>query len=426
MSQSRTSSGKKQLIAGIDMPFAIAAAVMAGFYWLVNQPPLNHTLLHRYTTEHYVEYVIVGFFIWGITDIVFRALTFPRENAALKHDWFPARHGREPIAATARLLAIIADKPEWLRNSRIGQRLTQALLYLQEKGSADELALYLRQLGDQDDDRTHANFGLIRFIAWVTPVLGFLGTVVHFGTALGGLSVDQIADRLPAVVSEMGTAFNTTCVALIAAISMMFALFLGERSERAILHQVDRRTEDELLNRFEITDASLTPFLSALEVAGRATLQTMESAVARQLELWSTAFNDVHGHTEETHRRQAEVWAVTMKTLQERYEAAEQDREQRFRKILEAVDVRQEEVRQSTHATVAQAAALRDEFHKLVDSLNTLAKGEGKLVETQRSLSENLRLLKETSQIDEALHGLTAAIHLLTARHGGPRENRAA
>jgi hypothetical protein len=37
-------------------------------------------------------------------------------------------------------------------------------------------------------------------------------------------------------------------------------------------------------------------------------------------------------------------------------------------------------------------------------------------------------LLRETAQIDEALHGLTAAIHLLTARSHSPaiKESRAA
>ncbi len=35
-------------------------------------------------------------------------------------------------------------------------------------------------------------------------------------------------------------------------------------------------------------------------------------------------------------------------------------------------------------------------------------------------LSDNLRVLRETQQIDEALHGLTAAIHLMTARQSLP------
>ena len=42
------------------------------------------------------------------------------------------------------------------------------------------------------------------------------------------------------------------------------------------------------------------------------------------------------------------------------------------------------------------------------------------------ALATNLRLLRETGSIDQALHGLTGAIHLLTARGNSDRENRAA
>jgi hypothetical protein len=41
-------------------------------------------------------------------------------------------------------------------------------------------------------------------------------------------------------------------------------------------------------------------------------------------------------------------------------------------------------------------------------------------LDLQRSLAENLRLLHHTGGFDEAVQGLTAAIHLLTARHQSP------
>jgi hypothetical protein len=50
-------------------------------------------------------------------------------------------------------------------------------------------------------------------------------------------------------------------------------------------------------------------------------------------------------------------------------------------------------------------------------SVDGIARGEGRLVELQQALADNLRLLHETHEIDKALHGLTAAIHLLTARN---------
>jgi len=48
----------------LDIPLAVAAALTCGFYWFVWQESMKGTLLHRYTTEHSVEYIIVAFFIW--------------------------------------------------------------------------------------------------------------------------------------------------------------------------------------------------------------------------------------------------------------------------------------------------------------------------------------------------------------------------
>ncbi len=103
-----------------------------------------------------------------------------------------------------------------------------------EKCSAKDYREHLRYLAEQDEDAAHATYVLIRFVIGVTPVLGFLGTVIHFGTALSGISFDEMTEKLPTVVGEMGTAFNTTSVALVAAMTMMFSLFLCQRIERSI------------------------------------------------------------------------------------------------------------------------------------------------------------------------------------------------
>ncbi|MBI2824795.1 MAG: MotA/TolQ/ExbB proton channel family protein [Planctomycetia bacterium] len=411
---------KRSLSQMIDLPFLIAALLTAAFYWLVTQEAMKGTLLHRYTTEHLVEYVIVAFFIWGLCDVACRALTFPREMLALRHDWLPARTAREPVARAAVLLVHLQKKPAWLRESRIGQRLLQAVAHLQEKGSADQFADYLHSLADQDDERTHANYGLIRFICWVTPVLGFLGTVLHFGTALGGLSVEEIGEKLPTVVGEMGTAFNTTTVALTAATTMMFCLFLCERTERDMVHTIDRRTERELLNRFEAADVSLAPFLNALQAASQANLQAMDATIQRQMEIWAGAAGDLQRQADERERWQAQLWQDALEKVGERFEANDEKRERRLLDVLNAMQAERREHQQQLQLTAEQVAGLQANFAEMVQALTSVVRTKQEIVELQSVLADNLRVLRETQQIDQALHGLTAAIHLLTARQQPP------
>lgn len=419
-------TAKKPLWRALDHPFTVAAIITGTYYWFINQEGMRGSLLHRYTTEHVVEYVIVGFFIWGIADALFRVLSFPREIAALRQNWLPPRKGREPVAHAAQLTALIDAKPLWLRESRIGRRLSQALQYVEDGGSTAEFDNHLRHLSIQDEDRTYANFGLIRFIAWVTPVLGFLGTVVHFGTALGGFSVEEISEKLPHVVAEIGTAFDTTTSALAAATTMMFCLFLSERTEKAIVHTVDRRTEDLLSNRFETADKNIAPFLAALEASNRVTLGALDAVVERQLNIWTGAFGALHEQAEALQHRHTEHWTASLAKLEDRYEAGDAERERRLTKVIESLDKKREQHQAHVQATAEQMAALHNDFSQLVAGLSAVSADSGRLTEMQASLAENLRVLRETQKIDDAVHNLTAAIHLLTARHGRPASDKKA
>jgi hypothetical protein len=88
-----------------------------------------------------------------------------------------------------------------------------------------------------------------------------------------------------------------------------------------------------------------------------------------------------------------------------------------MRRILSTVDARQDKHMEQIQSLLERTAAAKDDFAGLAQALRDLAADEGKLVELQGHLADNLRVLRETQQIEDALHGLTGAIHLLTARH---------
>jgi biopolymer transport protein ExbB/TolQ len=344
---------------------------------------------------------------------------------ALREEWLPERNGRENASRAAALLEQIGAKAAWLRGSLVGKRLTRALEYVAENGATNEYREHLQILADRDADRTHANYTLIRFVVRVTPVLGFLGTVVHFGTALNGVSFDRMADQLGVVVSEMGQAFNTTTVALAAAMVMMFAQFLCEWTERSILHAVDRLAQRELFNRFEVKDAHIPPFLSVVKDANDAALRTIAANIDRQTETWTQAFGAILERFDQRQHLESHAWSDALKALAARHEEYDALREERLRQLLELVDSRQERFMVHIQNTLEKAVLLRDDFAAFAKTIEGISRDEGRLVELQAVLADNLRVIHETQKIDDALHGLTGAIHLLTARRQ-PAEAKAA
>ena len=401
----------------IDLPMAVAALLTIAFYVIVNQESLKGSLIHRYTTEHFVEYVVVTFFIWGLVDVVFRVCGFPLELVALREETFPTKSTRQPVSTAAAMLEQLSQRPKWFLDSRLGQRMTHALGYLTEKGSAEGFEDYLRHLADQDEEKTYTNYGLIRFICWVTPVLGILGTVIHFGSAFGGMSVDEIGDKLAIVLGEIGNAFHTTTVALAAAISMMFSLYLCERTERGIVRRINRRVDRELLSRFEVVDEKLTPFINAVEVANHASLAALDESVHRQLQIWSGAFHSLQHENEQKLQSHSQLWEQSLLKMHERFEQSDTQREQKLLRLLGELQLQRSEQKTQTQAMVTQMAGLQSNFSQLVEALQGLNRDEGELVKLQQTLTANLQALRGSQQLDQALHGMTAAIHLLTARY---------
>ena len=385
-----------------DLPLVIGLVATAIYYAIVLQPFCHGTLLHRYTTHHVVEYAVVLFLLWGIADVVLHVSRFPREMRALKQPWLPRTTQREPVSRAGAYLDWFESQPQWIQRSRLGKRYAAVLGELEAKGSTEGLDEYIRHLADLDYEETQSNYALLRFQCWVMPMFGFLGTVIHFGTALSGHTSGTIADHLSVVMDEMGTAFNTTTVALIAATTMMFCVFLCERIERGIVQAVDDRIDTDLANRFQRSDVAMAPFLAVVQQANDQTMAAVEAITLRQ----------------------AEHWTLALERLEERFAAHDEQREQRLARLLDAFQAAHSEQRRQLEPAAAEIANCKRELAQLVAGLTELLGTRGELMALETKLAENLRLLRETRQIDQALHGLTGAIHLLTARGGS--ESRAA
>jgi biopolymer transport protein ExbB/TolQ len=402
----------------VDPTFLLAAVVTGIFYGIVLQPGMHGTLLHMYTTEHVVEYAIVALFFWGVIDVLFKCARFPREFAALRQDWFAPCRGREPVSNAVVLLDQLHTLPRRQQESKLGRCLRESLEIVSEKGSSQTCREDVQRILEREDDKVHNDYTLVRFVTAVTPILGFLGTVVHFGTALSGMSFDEMTDKLPAVVAEMGMAFNTTTVALAAAMVTMFCMFICERIERSVLSSIERVIEREVVNRFEAGEQQqLDPLFHVLRSAHETALRAFSGALMDQFDRWSQKIDGLFERFDAHQSHSAQSWHNALTVLQQRHEAFTTANEERLHEMLCKIRTSETEHLQLIQEMLNDSTLFREELANFTSTLDALARGEGKLAEVQDTLSTNLRLVQQSGQFDEALHGLSAAIHLLTIRH---------
>ena len=90
----------------------------------------------------------------------------------------------------------------------------------------------------------------VRYIVWVIPTIGFIGTVVGISWAL--IAIDPANLKLKELTSTLALAFNTTLVALILSGILMFVFNRVQTIEESALNRAGEYVLRNLINRLYV------------------------------------------------------------------------------------------------------------------------------------------------------------------------------
>ena len=89
---------------------------------------------------------------------------------------------------------------------------------------------------------------MIRYLIWAIPAIGFIGTVRGIGQALS--QADQaLVGNIAGMTDSLGVAFNSTFVALLISIILMFLLHQLQRLQDGLVVDTQDYCESFLLKR---------------------------------------------------------------------------------------------------------------------------------------------------------------------------------
>ena len=98
--------------------------------------------------------------------------------------------------------------------------------------------------------RIESENSMIRYLIWAIPSVGFIGTVRGIGQALS--QADQaLAGDIAGMTDSLGVAFNSTLVALMISILLMFLLHELQRLQDKLVVDTQAYCEEFLLHRIE-------------------------------------------------------------------------------------------------------------------------------------------------------------------------------
>ena len=97
---------------------------------------------------------------------------------------------------------------------------------------------------------------MITYFAWAIPSIGFLGTVLGMGIALGKaggmLSNDQSKQRevINAVTADLGAAFDTTLIAIAVSLVIMVFIYWVRQCEENLVYEIENDIRERVIPRF--------------------------------------------------------------------------------------------------------------------------------------------------------------------------------
>jgi biopolymer transport protein ExbB/TolQ len=456
-------------------PWLWGGALTWGVYAAIPHAGEWRPLLERYLAGHPVEYVQVLLFLVGLVFLAFKSWSLLTERHGL--EWaVPALRAPVQLPLAARSLRErLAELPPALLKTSSARRLADLADYLQHRSDADGLEGHSQQLSEQALDRQHAEYAQLQTIIWAVPILGFLGTVMGITLSIANITPDQLETSLDSVTGGLAIAFDTTAVALVQSIVLVFAAFFVKRSESRLLDELDRQVFKSLVSPLCGAARQASPMVEAETAAARELLSHTETLINQQTDLWresveglrnrwtqtiasqqqelSTALSagmqdslgshaqllaqirtecldacreftataaDQLAETRTQHaslqQQSIEAWQMAWRSLQAEM-AADRSQQQDGLRALQAgfaaeVQTAVEQLRATTAAIERQYEAL----HRQTELLSEIVGQEEQLAGLQSRLTENLQSLHTAETIQESVHSLTAAIHLLTAR----------
>jgi biopolymer transport protein ExbB/TolQ/ABC-type transporter Mla subunit MlaD len=157
------------------------------------------------------------------------------------------------------LVKNITQKVPRPKRKLLANRIILALHQFKNTGNIEQTSNILSYQAEIDLGSLEASYTMVNTFIWAVPILGFLGTVIGIGSAIGGFSgiieeaveIEAIKGALKVVTSGLATAFDTTLLGLISAMILMFISTPLRKMEEEFLTSIETFSIENLLNRMK-------------------------------------------------------------------------------------------------------------------------------------------------------------------------------
>ncbi len=190
--------------------------------------------------------------LWAISIMVYKGVVAVREHRLLRLDLVPRAEGTRILPEDARDYARqIQTLPDASLRLLLPRSLLSALHRFRATRNIQYVSTTAHSVCEAESERLDSELSMVRYIAWAIPSIGFIGTVRGIGDALGQAH-QAVEGNIAGVTRSLGVAFNSTFIALLISIVLMFLLHQLQLQQERLVLDTETYLDHHLIQHLQV------------------------------------------------------------------------------------------------------------------------------------------------------------------------------
>jgi biopolymer transport protein ExbB/TolQ len=352
-SHGSTSSSVRDDGTNVSLLVSAGIGAILSIIFLLCMWPLKSTYFgDLFLDRGWVPFFLVFLLFWSSAILFLKSSKSRKQRSSMLFDLLPTEIGEEINEDNVETFVdYVRSLPSESSRSFLINRVLRGLEHYRVRRSSSEVANMLSSQSDIDANAVDSSYTIVKVFIWAIPILGFIGTVLGISDAVGNfdsainasdVTTAELTQSLSGITGGLSTAFDTTLVALVMSLIVMFPTSSMQKTEEDLLNWVDEYCNENLLKRLADAGPKARPLGEMGEgvraaindaLAGNygAMLRDIDSVAQRmntmqndQVTRYDQAITDLTDRAEQTQHEVANSMLQTAESMRRYFDKLEQ------------------------------------------------------------------------------------------------------
>ncbi|MDG2108256.1 MAG: MotA/TolQ/ExbB proton channel family protein [Woeseiaceae bacterium] len=188
---------------------------------------------------------------WALAIMAYKAFRTSNERYLLESDLVTVTEGMRILPEDTRLFARqIQMLPEERQQMLLPRALLSALRRFESTRNIQDVSSITHTICESEAEKLESELSMIRYISWAIPSIGFIGTVRGIGEALAQAD-KAVQGDIAGVTQSLGVAFNSTFIALLISIFLMFLVHQLQLVQERLVHDTENYCDEKVIRHLK-------------------------------------------------------------------------------------------------------------------------------------------------------------------------------